>query len=499
MKFSENVPPHIVHQGVDTLRTAHIILKPDNYAKYENLLKHLSQLKAEAIAQNAKFEFENGIAFDFFSFGKFFIRPKGQGRYRYVIYNQDIEVFFSTVALSSNNFSTPQIVVDYRAKYLSLTGYQKAYDLVKDMLFSLLSVDTDLHYSEIFNTQLMRIDLATDIAGIEYTPLDKYRFQTNFKNQGHIEFREHIQYNRLTGFSFGKGDYMMRIYNKRHQLNNDASKLWLTLLWVRNGYDEDTRPPVWRHETQMRRPYLKRFRTQDVTDEVQYFFDMLPRLWSFSFSKVTFVDISTEQAIKVMDMQYGPDALRQLYYRTKRDNPSTVWELASTWQGIKAPPPHDYGHYNQVDQSVAKRFYKAFISTAYKAGNGNPLNVLKIMDLVQDELQTDKGYTLHDYGENKLLSSFIDNAQYISQNGLVIDRDFKALAGKLYYGMIERFSNLHDPDFDSNERRLALLFGTSVQDLRNNINMFLTDINYDGEIQPNIVDYQMEEDFIYEH
>ncbi len=491
MKYSENVPPQIVHQGVDTLRTAHIITKLENYAKYENLLAHLSDLKAEAIARNAKFEFESGISFDFYTFGKFFIRPKGQGRYRYVIYNQDIEIFFSTVTFSANNFSTPQIVVDYRAKYLSLTGHQKAYDLVNDMLFSLLSLDTDLIYRDFLNTQLMRIDLATDIMGIEYTPLDKYRFQTNFKNQGHIEFKEHIQYNRLTGFSFGKGDYMMRIYNKRHQLNNDASKLWLTLLWVKNGYPEDVRPSVWRHETQMRRPYLKRFRPQGITDEVQFFFDMLPKLWTFSFSKVQFVDITNEQALKVMDAGYTPDALRQLFYRTKMYAPSSVWSLAGNWQGIQAPPPEDYGHYNQFDQSTAKRFYKAFISTAYKAGNGDPLNVLKIMDLVQNELETYNGITLHDYGENKLLSSFIDNAQFISQNGLVIDRDFKALSGKLYYGMIERFTALDDPQFDSNERRLAMLFKTDVHDLRNNINMYLTEINYDGEIQPQVIEYQM--------
>ena len=484
MNYCDQTKPKIYHQGIDTLRTSHILMHEDNYTKYTLLLSRLANLKDEAILANAGYEFENGISFEFDTYGKFFIRPKGQGRYRYVIYNQDIEIFFSTVLLSANNYTTPQIVVDYRSKYLSLLGHEKAYAVVCAMLSQLLGTTEHHEYGDIFNTQLMRIDLCTDVGGIDYTPIDKYRFQTNFKNNGHIEFKEHLQFNRLTGFSFGKGDYMMRIYNKRHQLNNDSSKLWLVSLWVNNGYDENIRPTVWRHEVQMRRPYLKRFRREVVTDEVRYFFDMLPSLWSFAFNKVEFVDITEKQAIKIMNAGYSPEALKKLFYRTKKDNPSIVWDMASHWQGIKAPHPEDYGQYRSVDQAVAKRFFKAFISTAYKASNGDPLNVLKIMDLVQDELETNHGYTLHDYGENKLLSNFIDNAQYITNNGFTVDRDYKALAGRLYWGMFERFVGIDDPLFNSNERRLAEMFGKSVFELRETINGELSMIDYETDIKP---------------
>lgn len=484
MKFYKNMKPTIYYQGVDTLRTAHVIKHVDNYFMYERLLQILSNFKDDAIASNANYEFENGISFDLSTFGKFFIRPKGQGRYKFVIYNQDIEIYFSTVKYGANDYTTPQIVVDYRARYLSLLGYEKAYSVVCSMLETLLSTDENNIYSHMFNTQLMRIDLCTDVGNIDYTPIDKYRFQTNFKSQGHIEFKEHFQFNRLTGFSFGKGDYMMRIYNKRHELNNNASKLWLTRLWVDNGYDENIRPPVWRHEVQMRRPYLKMFRKEVVHDEVLYFFDMLPNLWTFAFSKVSYVDITTPQAISIMEGLYTSDNLRQLFYRTKKKNPSLVWEHASYWKGLKAPGPEYVGNLKKSDISIAKRFYKSFISTAYKATEGDPYSVLTIMDKVQEDLQLNYGTDLHDYGENKVLGNFIDNAQYITNNGFTVDRDFRGLALKMYEGMRERFLNLGDPLFDKNEYRLARMFNKDVFELRETVNDLLQEINHDYNIVP---------------
>jgi len=463
MLYESNFEPKIIHQGVDTLLTSHVIMCADAYGKYLKLLNKLEDYKDFAKEKNKNYEFENGVSFDFFTFGKFHILPKGMGRFKYIIMNDDITIKFSTVKHGANNFDTPQISVEYRAKYLSILGYEKAYSTVLSMFDNLLASDNT---TQLFKSQLMRIDLCTDIAGITYTPMDKFRFQTNFKNEGHIEFIEHMQYNRLTGFSFGKGDYMMRIYDKRLELNNNASKLWLTKLWTMNGYPQNNTVPVWRHETQMRRPYLKRFRNGSVNDEVQYFFKMLPNLWTFSFSKVNYVELSDDNVLKVMNGLLSPDALRQVFYRTKENNPSKVWLMSSSWKGINAPSPTDYGKFNDTDHKIAKRFYKSFISTAYKAGNGDPMEVLNIMDSVQYELSELYGLSLHDYGENKLLSSFIDNSQYITNNGFTIDRDFKAMAIKMYDGIYKRFAGLGFKEFDRNEYKLAAMLNMTVDELQ---------------------------------
>ena len=464
MLKSQDYTPKIIHQGVDTLLTSHVILNLDSYIKYEKMLRHLDNIKDEAKEKNKTFEFEGGITFDFYTFGKFKMMPKGLGRYKYVIMNEDITIKFSTLKYGANDFDNAQISVEYRAKFLSLLGHEKAYATVLSMFDNLIPSDTD---TQLFKSQLMRIDLCTDIAGITYTPMDKFRFQTNFKNNGHIEFIEHMQYNRLTGFSFGKGDYMMRIYDKRLELNNNASKLWLTKLWTINGYPQNNEIPVWRHETQMRRPYLKRFRRGAVDDEVRYFFDMLPSLWTFSFNKVEYVDVSDENVIKIMNGLYSPEALKKMLQRVKKSNPSDIWLMSSTFNGVLAPSPIDYGNFNDTEYKVAKRFYKAFISTAYKAGNGDPMEVLNIMDTVQYELSELYGISLHDYGSNKLLSSFVENSQFITNNGFTVDRDFTALSIKMYDGIYKRFAGLGFKEFDRNEYRLALLLGKTVEDLRN--------------------------------
>ncbi len=484
MNFEENQPTKIVHQGIDTLQCAFVINHIESYVKYQKILRYLANAKDEAILANKNFEFENGITFDFYEFGKFKIRPKGQGRYKFVILNQDITIYFSTVLFGANEYTTPQIKIDFSARYLTLLGHQKAYDTVMAMLEKLLSFDDfdpekiDQFYKPLFTVQMLRIDLCTDVSGIKYTPLDKYRFQANFKNNGHMLFIDHMQFNRLTGFTFGKGDYMMRIYDKRLELNNNASKLYLTQIWEKNGYDGNARPSVWRHEVQMRRPYLKRFRKEVIYDEVSYFFDMLPNLWRFAFSKIKYVDIDNDQVLKIMDGYYTPDNLRQLFYRTNKNRMSIHWGLASLWNGQLHEKPKDYGNIQQTDSAVPKRFLKAFISTSYKFSNGDPLQVLNLMDLVQDELTQHHGYTLHDYGQNKLLSSFVNNAEYITNYGFTIDKDYTNLAKKLYAEMREKFLNLNDPLFGNSQRRLAkLLFASDDKEDQEYLEMLLSDIN----------------------
>lgn len=461
MKYENVADIKTVHQGVDTLRTSHVIMKEFCYENFEKVLSFLSKQKSLAQDANSNYEFENGISFEFLNFGNFKIMPKGQGRYKYVISNQDITVYFSGVKFGANNFNTPQITIDYRSRYLTLIGHDKAYVLVLSMLREILgapvehSTTTDIFIKSF----CQRIDIATDVSGIQYTPSDKYRFQALFKRNNFIEFFEHLQYNRLTGFSFGKGDFMIRIYDKRLELNRDSSKLYLTHCWSENGYDEINRPPVWRHEVQLRRPHLKSFLPDNVHDEVIYFFNMLDQLWSYSINKINWVDLKEKEYMGIMEGLYTPDAMRQMFYRAKNDKDRfSFWSILSVWKGQHSLPAEKLERMKEKDYRVPKRFLKAFLTTAYKISDGDPLEVVNILNSINSDVAMYDGYTLHQYAQNKLLSSFVDNAYFVSNYGLVVDVDYRKMAFDLYDEIKDVFENLDDPLFKRSKYKLGDLY-----------------------------------------
>jgi len=461
----------VAYQGVDTLRTAHIIKDDLSYKKYEEILTLLDNKKSDAILANANYEFEHGIEFEFFQFGKFFIRPKGQSRYKYVIYNEDIEIYFSTVKCGANDFNTPQIVIDFRAKFLTILGYKDAFSVVTTMLEKLLFSKTAPTYETIFKTRLQRIDLATDISGFEYRPIDKFRFQSLFKTSEHLEFKEHIQYNRLTGFSFGKGDFMIRIYNKSLEIER-SGKQFLKEVWKNNADIEDD-SVIYRHEVQFRRPYIKEFMKVPYNNEVLYFFKRLPSLWAFGISKINYVPIDDKKVLKIMNNEYKPTALKLMFYRAKKDLDNPLWDTVKTWRGTTPLPPQKYKNIKDNDYKQPIKFLKAFLSTSYKASRGNPVDVLHIFDLAQKDLAEKHGLNMHEYGSLKKLSSFIDNAQVIKDYGLVVNYDYAEKAVNLYAGLQKRFIGLDIEPFERVESRLASLFNTTKEDLRENINDYL--------------------------
>lgn len=64
---------------------------------------------------------------------------------------------------------------------------------------------------------------------------------------------------RVQTFAFGKGDVVLRVYDKVAEIREKSDKVWFYLLWER---DSD----VWRIEWQVRKPVLRRFGIRTVQD-----------------------------------------------------------------------------------------------------------------------------------------------------------------------------------------------------------------------------------------
>jgi hypothetical protein len=101
-----------------------------------------------------------------------------------------------------------------------------------------------------------RIDVYADVQGWEPTIEDYGRFvcRAVSRRQFAQDSETHVAGRRLTGFMFGRGDVVARIYNKTIELQT-RGETWPLAVW--RGADPEA--PVWRVEFQYRRKALTTF------------------------------------------------------------------------------------------------------------------------------------------------------------------------------------------------------------------------------------------------
>jgi hypothetical protein len=169
---------------------------------------------------------------------------------------------------------------------------------------------------------LTRCDLAVDVTGIAFEDLDldhmvmRANKRTKHKGRasagdscgecsgtglcrccegrGELEGAEdvhrladsHLSKLKTSGFSFGAGGVVARIYDKTREIREKSKeKKWLYHFWAERGWVSSE--VVWRVEVQIRRSALKEFvsdRTRQSLslDELQGFRDTLASLWGYS-------------------------------------------------------------------------------------------------------------------------------------------------------------------------------------------------------------------------
>ncbi len=108
-----------------------------------------------------------------------------------------------------------------------------------------------------------RVDLYVDSQGWRPQRGDFPRFvcRAQRKTEFETDRQMHTRGRRLSGFVFGRGAIVARIYDKTLELAV-RGETWPQVIW--QGADPDR--PVWRVEHQFRRPALKAFRLRTVAD-----------------------------------------------------------------------------------------------------------------------------------------------------------------------------------------------------------------------------------------
>jgi hypothetical protein len=168
----------------------------------------------------------------------------------------------------------PPVYIQLRSAYLHHVGVEAAVEAVRRIVATDLVADVD-------QLRVSRADLYVDEQGWTPQPADFRRFVCRAVRRRLYEVPRQMYDSgrRLSGFAFGRGDLMARIYDKTLELSTRGQS-WPELLW--DGRDEDA--PVWRVEFQFRRKALTEFSVRTQTDLLGSRQD----LWDYAMTWLSF-------------------------------------------------------------------------------------------------------------------------------------------------------------------------------------------------------------------
>lgn len=228
--------------GIDTLVIGFYISKfnltEDDY-NFLNTAKELA--KAPAFKSSGKLINFKNI--------DFVISPAGKKPYTYVLLNND---FTLRLAQKVSNGRFPEVFIELRSQFLWKLGYRQVYDFIKEW------VNT---WAEIVSDVVSRADLSTDIKGFPDIKIknivSRARKGKSYLQLIPIQQGEYYYYgSKITGWVFGSGPLMIRIYDKLYEIKI-VRKEWFQDLWKQGGWDGES--SVARVEIQIRREFLKNF------------------------------------------------------------------------------------------------------------------------------------------------------------------------------------------------------------------------------------------------
>lgn len=230
-------PDYRVHQGIDFLKvsfwvewTAHDFLK-------------LCQQKKEALQAT---ESEDNLPFTFGGLN-WNISRHGARSFRYRLLHGDITLLVSTRGATTN---WPSVRLEI-GSLTSQTNLVSTLDCIRNFLCRC--------GAQVVREQVSEVHLAADFIGLNIRELDLDNKDRWISLARH--FVPYYQGWKLSGMTLGKGDLMLRIYDKVLELSDQGHKQEVFReLWGVPAYNAQS---VTRVEYQLRRGELKRFRELD--------------------------------------------------------------------------------------------------------------------------------------------------------------------------------------------------------------------------------------------
>lgn len=261
----------------------------------------------------------------------------------------------------------------------------------------------------------------------------------------------------FSGFSFGGGDYHLRIYNKTLESNKFKNKGFAKpLLWAyKSNYKPDS--TVWRIEIQIRRAKLKKLMNDDnsTMDNYDNILNGIPSLWNKAMNDFVIKDISDLDTFNMLrghrTLKNGsnkPLTKNAIYGIFKRSKPLSFWSKLKIWnghEGSNIATAYDVpksGAFDYVSNSL-----KSLLSTMGKHyGSVDTQTLIKAFKEANELNIEKKQISLLEDNFNKQIDWF-EKIDFMVNNGVVDVPAYKHLENEIYQTVIECDSHIKDVVF----------------------------------------------------
>lgn len=449
---------NIISQHIDTLKTHYYISRNIDDLKFHTFSRNvedLISLKKQAQSIRNDYGDTKSLNYDFGTY-KFNVLPTSVTGFSVVIANNDVSI---ALRKSKNKaMPSPVIKVEFRAEFLARKGYIKALEIVNKFISDFILADYKISISE--------IHLATDIQGYNFTHLDFFKIKTRSRNaQTHEDITDSSKASAFggitsfSGFSFGGGDYHLRVYNKTTEINKFKNKAFAkTLLWEHKlNYTPDA--TVWRIEVQIRRAKLKKLVNSDgsTLDDYSNLLNAIPDLWNRSMSDFRLKDISDNDVFNILrgkrTLKNGTEKLisrNAIYKIFNRADNVKFWDDMKLWNSYNSKQIYTAfnvpksGSFDYVTNSIKSVF--STVAKHYGALDQDTIT-RAFIEANRDNFKK-KNISLIEDSMNKQLDWF-DRTDYLVANGVLNIPSYKHLEQNISDIVYDSVAPLYDTNFSS--------------------------------------------------
>ena len=444
-------------QHIDTLKTHYYIdktIEDEDFTKYVELIRKLLVLKKESQESANMYGDTKSINY-FLGKHKFNIMPTSIKGFSILLQNADCSI---ALRQSKNKINpSPSIKIEFRAEFLARKGYVEAIRIINTLVSEQILSNYHIKISE--------IHLATDIQGYEFNHLDFFRMKTlarkssTFQDES-IEAKASAYggITTFTGFTYGGGDYHLRVYNKTKEIISKKNKAFAKYhLWEhKENYREDE--TVWRIEIQIRRAKLKKLTAPDGSSMDDYIniLNNIPSLWKRALEDYTLKDFSEKQCFDLLrgkrtlksgvDKLLTKNAIYKIYNRTQT---MPLWDGLKEWNGYtpdiigNAPKVPKIGNFMYVENSI-----KSLLSTMAKHyGSTTPQTMITAFkDANQNNIERNQIGLIESTYDKQL--DWIELIEGQTESGLV--PEYKELEREIFSSILFADSEIRTTPFSKN-------------------------------------------------